>query len=76
MTRPSNKRAQLLAKLGEVDWLRLMQRASVFLRDFRGDDPRDIQDDHVAELERSQKLRRAAEDVTSSPRSARRSRSQ
>jgi hypothetical protein len=73
MTRTRRNTNRVLAKLGEVDWLRLMQRASVFLRDFRGDDPRDIQDDHVSELERSQKLRRAAEEVTSSPRSARRS---
>ncbi|HET8939214.1 MAG TPA: hypothetical protein VFN67_37475 [Polyangiales bacterium] len=68
-TKQSNTN-RVLAKLGEVDWLRLMQRASVFLRDFRGDDPRDIQDDHVTELERSQKLRAAAEGV-SNPRARR-----
>ncbi|HEX6290290.1 MAG TPA: hypothetical protein VFZ66_13945 [Herpetosiphonaceae bacterium] len=64
MTRTKQQRARVLAKLAEVDWLRLMQRASVFLRDFRGDDPRDIQDDHVTELERSQRLRAATEGVT------------
>lgn len=51
---------ELLRKLARVDWLRTLQRVSVFLRDLRGDDPRDIQDDHTAELTRSQKLREAA----------------
>lgn len=58
----------IVDKLGEVDWLRWMQRAAVFLRDMRGDDPRDIQDDHVSELERSQQLRAAAKTVTRRPR--------
>lgn len=71
MTRTKRSTNRVIAKLVEVDWLRLMQRASVFLRDFRGDDPRDIQDDHVTELERSQRLRAVAEGVTN-PQSTRR----
>lgn len=71
MSRSTDAKQELLRKLREVDWLRLAQRAAVFLRDFRGDDPRDIQDDHVAELERSQRLRHAAEQVTSSTRTRR-----
>lgn len=60
----TRKRAQtVLQQLAKVDWLRAMQRVSVFLRDMRGDDPRDIQDDHTTELDRSQRLRRAAEHV-------------
>jgi len=54
---------ELLRKLSRIDWLRTLQRVSVFLRDLRGDDPRDIQDDHTAELGRSQKLREAASRV-------------
>ena len=63
MSRRSTKQRELLEKLARVDWLRAMQRVSVFLRDWRGDDPRDIQDDHVTELERSQKLRRATSEI-------------
>ncbi|HET8938982.1 MAG TPA: hypothetical protein VFN67_36310 [Polyangiales bacterium] len=60
----TRKRGQtLMQALGQVDWLRTMQRVSVFFRDLRGDDPRDIQDDHTTELDRSQRLRRAAEQV-------------
>lgn len=59
MTRRSTKQRELMERLRAVDWLRAMQRVSVFLRDWRGDDPRAIQDDHMTELERSQKLRRA-----------------
>lgn len=64
MTRRSTRqRDHLLEQLRHVDWLRAMQRVSVFLRDWRGDDPRDIQDDHTTELQRSQKLRRAASEI-------------
>ncbi len=64
MSRRTNPpRNELLEKLGRVDWLRAMQRVSVFLRDWRGDDPADIQDDHITELERSQKLRRTTTEI-------------
>lgn len=54
-------------QLASVDWLRLMQRVGVFLRDLRGDDPRDIQDDHVESLDGSQRLRRYAEHMAGKP---------
>lgn len=45
-----------LAGLSRVDWPRTLQRASTLLRALRGDEIRDVEADHVLELERAEKL--------------------
>lgn len=55
--KPARRIHPTIEALASVDWLRQIQRVTVFLRELRGDAHERINQDHTAELVRAQRVR-------------------